>query len=598
MLGKLRIFNEVVEKVLKVLSKEQKKKSVSAFIAIVIASFLELLGVTIIVPFITAVMNPGIFLNNQYILSFMNFLGVVEVDSSAILIAFGVLLILIYIAKNIGLLFSRYIQNAYQANLQKDISTMMMKSYLNHPYEFFVNTNSAEIMRGVETDVSGFTEIIRVLFTCLAELITVILIIGFVLTTDFLTSIGLVGVASLCVIIIVFGCKNVMAKTGNRNRKATALKSKCAYQTVNGIKEIFVMQRKKFFLKEYEAACEEFGAIRKLYLLVTSIPERIIETMVVCGIVAIVCIRILQGYAAEAYIPQLAALAIACFRLLPSLGKLTDGVSQMVYNKPCLDAVYNNIEEAREYVRKNTILSDAISYEDMTHLTFENEIEINDITWRYINGDRNILEHTSLKIYKGESVALIGESGAGKSTLADIIMGLLHPQCGSVLVDGKSIEANYFQWANMIGYVPQTVYLIDDTIRNNVAFGIPQDEIRDDAVWAALRQARLEEYVSSLTHGLDTIVGERGIKFSGGQRQRIAIARTMYYDPEILVLDEATSALDDETEKAVMESIDSLQGKKTLIIIAHRLSTIQKCDKIYEVTDGKIIERNKADVLK
>lgn len=598
MISKLRIFNEVVEKVLKVLSKEQKKKSVSAFVAIIISSILELLGVTIIVPFITAVMNPNIFLNNQYFLFFMNPFGVDEVDAVAILIALGGLLILIYIAKNIGLLFSRYIQNAYQANLQKEISVMMMKSYLNHPYEFFVNINSAEIMRGVEGDVAGFIDIVNVLFTCLAELITVILIIGFVLTTDFLTSIGLVGVAFFCVIIIVFGCKNVMAKAGNRHRMAQSLKTKCAYQTVNGIKEIFVMQRKRFFLKEYEAACEEYSAIRKLYLLVTSIPERIIETMVVCGIVAIVCMRILQGYAAEAYIPQMAALAIACFRLLPSLGKLTNGVSQLVYNMPCLNAVYDNIEEAREYAHKNAILLNFASDEGMNRLTFENEIEINDITWRYINGDRNVLEHSSLKIYKGESVALIGESGAGKSTLADIIMGLLHPQCGSVMVDGKSIEVNYFQWAKMIGYVPQSVYLIDDTIRNNVAFGIPKDEVKDDAVWAALRQARLEEYVSTLPYGLDTIVGERGIKFSGGQRQRIAIARTMYYDPEILVLDEATSALDDETEKAVMESIDSLQGKKTLIIIAHRLSTIQKCDKIYEVIDGKIIERNKADVLK
>lgn len=598
MISKLRFFREVARKVFKVLSKEQKRKSLGTFIAIIIASFLELLGVTIIVPFITAVMKPDIFLNNRFILLTMNFLGIDEVDSAEILIAFGSLLILIYIAKNVGLLYSRYIQNTYQASLQKDISVMMMKSYLNHPYEYFVNTNSAEIMRGVEGDVTGFIEVINVLFTCLAESITVILIIGFVLTTDFLTSIGLIIVAFLCVIIIIFGCKNVMARIGNRNRQTLALKTKCAYQTVNGIKEIFVMQRKNFFLKEYEAACEEYSAVRKIYSLVISIPERIIETMVVCGIVAIVSIRILQGYAAEAYIPQLAALAIACFRLLPSLGKLTGGVSQMIYNKPCLDAVYNNIEDAREYICKNTILSDSTLEKNTIQLSFENEISINDISWRYINGDRNVLENSSLKIYKGESVALIGESGAGKSTLADIIMGLLHPQCGSVLVDGESIEANYFQWAKMVGYVPQSVYLIDDTIRNNVAFGIPQDEIQDDAVWAALRQTRLEEYVSTLPHGLDTIVGERGIKFSGGQRQRIAIARTMYYDPEILVLDEATSALDDETEKAVMESIDSLQGKKTLIIIAHRLSTIQKCDKIYEVIDGKIIERNKSDVLK
>lgn len=231
------------------------------------------------------------------------------------------------------------------------------------------------------------------------------------------------------------------------------------------------------------------------------------------------------------------------------------------------------------------------------NLTFNKDIEIRDITWQYANTDRNVLEHLSLKISKGESIALIGESGAGKSTLADVIMGLLDPQQGDILVDGQPIKSNLLQWSKLIGYVPQSVYLIDDTIRNNVAFGIPLNEIQDEKIWAALKQARLDEYIQGLPYGLDTIVGDRGIKFSGGQRQRIAIARTMYYDPQILVLDEATSALDDETEKAVMESIDSLQGHKTLIIIAHRLSTIQKCDKIYEVVDKGIIERNKNDVL-
>lgn len=598
MLGKLRIFNEVIQKVFKILSREQKRKSVGTFIAIIISSLLELLGVTIIVPFITAVMNPDLLLNNRYMQSVMETFNITEPDSSMILIVCGGLLIVIYIAKNIGLIWSRYVQNAYQVNLQKEISVMMMKSYLSHPYEYFVNTNSSVILRGIDADVSGFSNIINVLFTCLAELLTVILIISFVLTTDFLTSVGLIITAFLCVIIIIFGCKNTMAKTGIKYRESIARRYKCANQTVSGIKEIFVMQRKKFFLETYKTAYEEYSAAMKVYMFVTSIPERVIETTVVCGIVAIVCVRIIQGYTADEYIPQLAALAIACFRLLPSLSKLTGGASQLAYNRPSLESVYSNIEDAKMYASKDAILSVSASDDDAERLTFEKEIEINDITWRYMNGDRNILEHLSMKIYKGESVALIGESGAGKSTLADIIMGLLHPQRGMILVDGKSIENNYYQWAQMIGYVPQNVYLIDDTIRNNVAFGIPTEEIQDEAVWSALRQARLDEYVSTLPKGLDTIVGERGIKFSGGQRQRIAIARTMYYDPEILVLDEATSALDDETERAVMESIDSLQGKKTLIIIAHRLSTIQKCDKIYEVIDSRIIERNKSDVLK
>ncbi len=597
MLSKLEILWGILRKINVILTREQKLKSISAFIAIVISSILELLGVTIIVPFITAVMNPDVIMQSDYFLFVVNLLHIQTPSPTITLIILGVLLMLVYIIKNVGLICSRYIQNSYQYNIQKDISITMMKSYLNHPYEYFVNTNIAEIQRGLGTDVSGFTTIINILLGCLAELLTAALILCFILTMDFLTSIGLVVIAFLCVTIIVFGCKNITTRIGIQQREATLEQHKTISQTFNGIKEIFVMQRKNFFLNAYESAVEKAAGIEKIYLLILSIPERIIEVLVVCGIVAIVCIRILQGYAAEAYISQLAAIAVACFRLLPTLNKLTNGASQLIYFMPCLDSVYGNIIDARKYTDKDSNVT-AVSDAAASPLVFHKDIEIRNITWQYANTDRNVLEHLSLKICKGESIALIGESGAGKSTLADIIMGLLNPQKGVILVDGHPVKQNLFQWSKLIGYVPQSVYLTDDTVRNNVAFGIPEEEIKDENIWTALKQARLDEYIHGLPHKLDTIVGERGIKFSGGQRQRIAIARTMYYDPEILVLDEATSALDDETEKAVMESIDSLQGKKTLIIIAHRLSTIQKCDRIYEVTGKSIIERNKSDIFK
>lgn len=596
MLSKLTILKEVLRKINIILTKDQKQKSAKAFIAITVSSILELLGVTIIVPFITAVMNPESIMQNKYFLFVIDIFHIQAPSPAVTLLILGILLMCVYIAKNIGLLCSRYAQNSYQYNIQKEISITMMKSYLNHPYEFFVNTNIAEISRGLGGDVLGFINIINVLLSCLSELITAGLILCFILTMDFLTSLGLIIIAFFCVVIIVFGCKNITARIGARQREASLEQGKSMYQTFGGIKEIFVMQRKSFFLNAYESASEKQIATQKKYMLIQSVPERIIETFVVCGIVIIVCARILHGYAAEAYISQLAAVAVACFRLLPTLNKLTTGASQLIYNMPCLDSVYNNILEAREYVNEDNITTTTM-LNSTTDLTFNRDLEIHNVTWQYANTDKNILEQLSLKINKGDSIALIGESGAGKSTLADIIMGLLTPQQGEIFVDGQPIKQNMTQWSKLIGYVPQSVYLTDDTIRNNVAFGLPAEEIKDEQIWAALKQARLDKFIHGLPLGLDTIVGDRGIKFSGGQRQRLAIARTMYYDPEILVLDEATSALDDETEKAVMESIDSLQGKKTLIIIAHRLSTIQKCDKIYEVVDKKIIERAKSDVF-
>lgn len=226
-----------------------------------------------------------------------------------------------------------------------------------------------------------------------------------------------------------------------------------------------------------------------------------------------------------------------------------------------------------------------------------NEIKIEHITWKYPNSDKLILKDLSMEIGRGESIAFIGASGAGKTTLADIILGLYKPQEGKILVDNVDISAIPKQWSKMIGYVPQQVFLTDDTIRNNIAFGINEENIDENAIWSALEMAQLSEFIKTLSEGLDTRVGERGIKFSGGQRQRVAIARALYYNPDILVFDEATSALDNETESAVMESIDLLKGRKTLVIIAHRLSTVANCDRIYEIVDGKAVLRDKEEVL-
>lgn len=497
MFNKINVIKEVLHKINIVLTKDQKLRSAGAFFSIIIASILELLGVSIIVPFISAVMNPEMVMQNRYFLLVVDLLHIQNPSATSTLLILGFLLMLVYIIKNLGLIYSRYIQNSYQYNIQKEISITMMKSYLNHPYEYFINTNIAVMQRGFNTDVPSFSNIINILLSCLAELLTAALILCFILTMDFLTSIGLVVIAFLCVAIIVFGCKNMTTKIGIRQREAALEQNKAIYQTFNGIKEIFVMQRKKFFLDTFESAAEKAANTQKIYMLILSIPERIIEGLVVCGIVAIVCIRIIQGYAAESYISQLAAVAVACFRLLPTLNKLTNGASQLIFFMPCLDSVYDNIIEVREYADKGSSKT-VVSDDHVSPLSFNKDIEIHDITWQYANTDRNVLEHLSLKIHKGDSVALIGESGAGKSTLADLIMGLLDPQNGAILVDGKPIRQNLTQWSRLIGYVPQSVYLIDDTIRNNVAFGIPEEEISDQNIWLALKQARLDEYVREL----------------------------------------------------------------------------------------------------
>lgn len=316
---------------------------------------------------------------------------------------------------------------------------------------------------------------------------------------------------------------------------------------------------------------------------------------------AVMCLRIARGTDMADFVPQLGIFAVAAFQILPSVANISACISGLVFYRPTLEEAYDNIAAARQYDQINLELSDTdsamLSVKNSIPVVFQDKIEIENIVWKYDNTDQNVLEGLSLEIYKGQSIAFIGSSGAGKTTLADIILGLLPPQEGTVKVDGKSIYTIPNEWSRMIGYVPQSVFLIDDTIRNNVAFGLLPTEIDDERVWEALAQAQLAEFVQSLPKGIDTIVGERGVRFSGGQRQRVAIARALYYNPDILVLDEATSALDSETENAVMESIEELQGRKTLIIVAHRLTTIKSCDRIFEIVEGKAVEREKREIF-
>ena len=305
-----------------------------------------------------------------------------------------------------------------------------------------------------------------------------------------------------------------------------------------------------------------------------------------------------MGVDLQTFVPQLSVFAVAAFRILPSISKLVGSLNGLMYKRPALEAAYNGLREVEQYEKLvQEMVDDKLDRSCVKEVSFLQKLEIKDIVWKYPRAQKEVIRDLNLTIQKGEAVGFIGPSGAGKTTLSDLILGLFKPQKGQILVDGIDIYTIPNRWAKMIGYVPQTVYLTDDTLRNNISFGIDESEVDDDKIWKALEQAQLKDYVMQLPEKLNTIVGERGIKFSGGQRQRVAIARALYYDPEILVLDEATSALDNETENAVMEAIDKLQKNKTLIIVAHRITTLKNCDKIYEIKDGKAFEVKKEQIL-
>jgi ABC-type multidrug transport system fused ATPase/permease subunit len=526
-----------------------------------------------------------------------------DISMTGIMILLSALFIFVYLFKNGFMIFSAYVQNTYAAKFNKDNSIKMLDSYLKRPYQYFLNVNSAIILRGIGNDVEGIYRILLDLFTIMNECLTIMLIGIFLLVTDWMVAICALVLACICFIIIVLGFKGRIKNAGKQQRRASAMKSKCSYQSIHGIKEIKVKNRKDTFLEEY---INESEIERKAYVVngfLSACPERILEGVCISGFMLIICIRLLIGAEMSNFIPSLGAFAMGAFRILPSFAKLSNHINNIVYFIPCIQNCYDNIHEAEkidaEETRRDIEARDIVVQhgKNSDKVGFEDSLVLRNIEWKYPGVEKKILDGLNLTIHKGEAVALIGASGAGKTTLADMIMGLYIPQKGTIEMDGIDIYTIPHEWANIIGYVPQMVFLIDDTVRKNVAFGIREEEISDERIWQTLEKAQLKEFVENLPNGLDTIVGERGIKFSGGQRQRIAIARALYDAPEILILDEATAALDNDTETAVMEAVESLRGEITMIIVAHRLTTIRNCDIIYEVKDGHAVERDKAEVL-
>lgn len=592
---------KVIKKLNYILNKKQKKTAVVVFAVILLSAALELLGVTMILPFLQAIISPDKLMKYKII----NFGGALLGDSgeSNLLILMSVVLIFIYIVKNVVLIWAKYFQADYSTKIEKELSVRMLKSYMNRPYTFFLETNSSEILRGCNEDTNNVYWVLYYFLGIISEICTVLLIGAFLVKTDPFIAIGVSILLFVVFISILVLFKPYIKRAGIDSRIAGANRNKAIYQSVAGIKEIFVTQRKQFFLNECEVACEVMRKAKRLYNTLDGVPDRIIEGICVSGILGIVSFRLLLDNSAMIeFVPQLGTFAMAAFKIFPSIGKIASRMNTIIYNLPGLNNVYENILKAEQNVERQNELEkeylNANQYDtECNKIVFRKQLTMKNVSWKYSSAEKTVLKNVCLTIERGQSVAFIGISGAGKTTLADVILGLLQPQQGEIDIDGIDIYSIPKQWAQMIGYVPQNIFLIDDTVRNNVVFGLSEEDRNDRNVWEALEKAHIADFIRSLPQGLDTIVGERGIKFSGGQRQRIAIARALYYKPQIIVFDEATAALDNDTESAVMESIESLQGEITMIIIAHRLSTIRNCDKIYEIGNGIARERAKEEIL-
>lgn len=592
----LQKVKEELQKILYILNREQKIYGVVVFVCSLIGAILEVLGVGIIMPLVQAFMDTNKLMKNSIICRIVQIFGINQDDSSGIIILLTCGVIIIFVLKNIYFILLSWIRIKFSCKISRELSTKMMSNYMKRGYEFFLNHNTAELSRNISGDVSGVDTIIYQLLRVLVDSLTIFMIVIYIMITDWMISVAVVVMALICLAIIYGYFRVQMREAGKHFNEYNKISGQYLLQALHGIKEILVMNRQEYFIKNYENANREKqrGAIKQT--VGAESPAYIIEGICVGGLLAVVCVRlVISEQSALDLVPALSAFAVGAFRILPSLGRISSALNTAIYYMPSLEHVYENMREIEN--NSEDANKAVIEPKNEINVEFEKEICIKNITWHYQNAERDVISNLELVIPKGTSIAFIGQSGAGKTTLADIVLGLLQPQKGSVYIDGQDIFKLGDQLRQLMGYVPQTVYMTDDTIRNNVAFGLERENINDTKVWKALEQAQLKEFVEKLPEGLNTYVGDRGIRFSGGQRQRIAIARALYENPEIIIFDEATAALDGETEAAVMDSINSLQEYKTVIIIAHRLTTIKKCDKIYEIKDGKAFVRNYEELV-
>lgn len=559
-----------------------KLKFVGMIFVVLLGAIAELCGVYVILPVVELATNPEAVQTNRYCRWISNIMGIS--DSRDIMLALISCIIALYIVKNVYLSFQAYAINSYSKNTRLHFSTKLMESYMKQPYAYFLNKNTAEILRSVNTDTNNMYTVVVNLLQVISQGLTSALLIAGLLLNSFWMTVVVTGLLALCALLIILVLQKKMRSLGQEYQRVGAGIIKTVKQAFEGIKEIKIMNKERFFIEDYRTVYKSATRIELVYNLMSYIPKYLIETIMIGGILLYLAVVVAGGGNVGALLPQLSLFAVAAFKLLPSVNALYTNYGNVMYNKASVDLIYHDIREVQD------VTDGAVTDTKVEKLCFEKEITIDSLSFAYDNTDQNVLEDISFSIEKGNSVAFIGESGGGKTTLVDNILGILKPQKGRVLVDGVNINEIMQSWHRDIGYIPQTIFIMDDTVRRNVAFGVRNENIDDEKVWEALKEAQLETFVKQLEHGLDTEVGEAGMRLSGGQRQRIGIARALYHTPDILVFDEATSALDNETEKEVMAAIDALHGTKTMLMIAHRLTTIENCDHVYRVEDKKLYQ--------
>lgn len=568
---------EALKKIFNIFEKQDKLKILILIFMSVIGAFFETLSIGVVLPFVNVIMDPTMLKDFPFVWNMVGHLN----TTGIVYLSIGLLLFM-FVFKNVFVGFLIYYQARFSFNRQIKLSRRLLRSYLNKPYNFFFSKNTAELQRNFNTSLYNIiTGILLPAISMFSEILVVLFIFLLLIIIDPVSTLIAVSTIGITMFFIYMKQKKVMFKAGKSLQDASYEQLKWVNQSILGIKEVKIRHNQEFYLENFFKAGKKYASASIFNNVMSHFPRLIIELVAIVSLCMVLLASMLMGKDLVSMLPTLSLFAVGAYRIMPSFNRVLTYINSIRFYSPALQNVYDDLMES-----KNVQVEDK---EQGAHaLTFTDEINIDRLSFRYKEESDYVIDQASFSIKKGSRVGIVGESGQGKTTLLDLLLGLLKPESGQILVDGVNIEDNMEGWHRLIGYVPQSVYLIDDSIVNNIALGVPEEQIDREKVNRILAMVKLKDFIETLPQKEDTMVGDNGMLLSGGQRQRIAIARALYNDPEILVMDEATSSLDNETEAYINDTLNSIGNHKTLIIVAHRDTSIAGCDEIYRVENGKV----------
>ena len=554
------------------LAKSEQRRMLVLGVYLVIGTVLEVMSVGALVPLIQVLTQSN--LQSRYPIIDRAFPNSSDQLIVAVILA-GV--VGIFLLKEIFLGFSLWMQRGFIARLENRFQTELFDRYTRQPYEFHLTNNSSSLSRNILNSTNFTNNILDPMFMLLTDgFVTIALCVALVAIEPVAMLITICSVGAVAVIFHNFS-KRRIGQWGVERQQQDGIKLQQMSETFGGIKEIKMTGREEYFRERFSSNIGQLAHLNRKFTTILGVPRLYLELLSVAGLAALVLSMLAFGSTSESLLPILALFAGGAFRLMPAINRITFAFQSLRMGRPIVEVLRADISSPVFTELKNQYPA---------QVEFLHSIRLEDISYSYPNAERSVIDGLSFEIMKGSEVGIVGTTGAGKSTLVDILLGLLRPTRGRVMVDGVDISTNIRGWQDLVGYVPQSIFLMDSSIRANIAFGIAENEIDDAKVLRSLKLAQLTEFVDELPNGLNEFVGERGVRLSGGQRQRIGIARALYLDPPILVFDEATSALDVETEKDVMKSLEYLRTDRTILIVTHRFSALEHCDQTITIENG------------